>query len=226
MWSEIVLRIICTIILACLFVYVLFVQHSHWNWIDWTLLFVIPLLATMSVIGEIEYTDDKYTQQFKIYDYDRIFRKGYWLVRVINVIITVCLFWKIHENSDLLPISQRIQECALVIIGLFTILNFYYWLIGILSIIGCLYVWNNSGISGLWLYIASIGTLVLGIAIMFIVAININNWRWEQSRARVAARKAKEAARKAKELEEENNFMRRELERRYREENKWWKFWN
>ena len=223
MWSQIVFRIFSIILLACSFEYVLFTQQIPWNWIDWILVFVVPIITVVSICGELNYTNDKYTRTHNIYDYDRIFRKGYWIYRLINAIICICLFWKLHNESIILPISQVFQDRALVAIGLFAILNFYYWLLGLLSVFCSLYVWSNCNLSCLLQYITSIGIIALGIIIMFIVANRINKFRWKQVHAR---QKIRELERKKEELEKENKFMIRELLEKHKSEQKWWKFWN
>lgn len=219
MWTQIVLRIIFIILFACLLIYELCVQSIPLTWIDWIILFVFILGGVISILGEICYADDAYTERFNIYDYDRIFKKGFWFFRLVNATLCAYLLWKSNEFQEMLPISKTLCLGVLVVIGLFLVLNFYYWLIGLLTILSALFVWGNSGLQGVWLYTASIGTIIIGVIVMFIVAININSWRWDQSRARIAARKARE-------LEEENEFMRRELRKKLENENKWWKFWN
>lgn len=49
MWSQIVFRIFSIILLACSFEYVLFTQQIPWNWIDWILVFVVPIITVVSV---------------------------------------------------------------------------------------------------------------------------------------------------------------------------------
>ena len=204
---------------ACMLIYELCVQPIPLTWVDWLILFIFILGGTISIIGEISYADDAYTKRFNIYDYDRMFKKGFWFFRLINAALCTYLLWKSYDLQEILPITKTVCFGVLVVVGLFLILNFYYWLIGLLTILSALFVWKNSGLQDVWLFTASLGTIVLGVVVMFIVAININNWRWDQSRARVAARKARE-------LEEENEFMRRELRKKLEDENKWWKFWN
>ena len=218
MWLQIVFRIISIILLACSFEYILFIQQTPWTWIDWILLFVVPIITAISVWGELDYT-----KKYYIYDYDEIFKEGYWTFRLINVIVCICLYWKLHEENCTLLISQILQDRMLVVIGLFTILNFYYWLLGLLSIFCSLYIWNNCIIDSLWLYILSIGTVVLGIILMFIIAIKINNFRWEQYYER---KKAKELEKKVITLDKDNKFLRKIYLEKLKREQKWWKFWN
>lgn len=219
MWLQKVSRIFSMILLASSFEYVIFTQHTSWNWIDWILLFVVPIITIISVCGETNY-------KYNIYDFDKIFKEGYWIFRFINAIVCICLYWKLHEENSTLLISQVFQDRMLVVIGLFTILNFYYWLLGLLSIFCSLYIWNNCNIDSLWLYIISIGTLVLGIILMFIVAIKINKFRWEQCYAREKEEELKRIEEELERIKEENKILINELLEKQKSEQKWWKFWN
>lgn len=199
-----IIRIVCVIAILCSLLYEMIVIQGSLRWsaivdsFHWYDWIVVVLSIFFTIVSIAFEADRKETD-----DVD-----DYVGGRIVNIILCAALLWKSINLQQDLPYTLDILLPIVTIIGLFSIFNFLYFLVSLLVAFGTYFVLNYSILEGFWLYLTIFGIIIVGLIIMINMTIDRN------------------AARKTKELEEENDFMRSELKERYKNENKWWKFWN
>ena len=184
----------------------LFIQRmASFRWYDWLAIVLCIMGAIISIGYEVSMDDDDK------YDWDEIGDSGYVVARLSNLLTCGLLVWKSVMLQQALPLSLPFFGACVITIGLFSVFNFYYWLVSLVSAFGIFYVIYHLQLSGWLFYIAIVGIVLVTLFIMLIIASAVDHY-WVEIGKRIRA-------------EEENKVLLQLQLEEERRKNKWWKFW-
>ena len=196
MSGQSIIRLISVVLLQGMLYYELFgVQSESLRWYEWVILVILTIGLLFSVIGECSVDEDD-KSEYKDY---------YFVVRIINTVILCGLLWKTCSIQSELPVSLTWALFAVLGVGLFSVFNFLYYLIALLTTGGVFFILRHTSLEGFWQYLVIAGVIAIGIGAMIGIMIAIAEKKAAERRAEreriariKAEREAEEARRRAR----------------------------
>ena len=194
MSGQSVIRLISVVFLQGMLLYELFgIQSASLRWYEWAILTVLTIGMAISLIAEC--TIDEYDKSE--------YKDNYVIIRIINALILCGLLWKTFSIQSELPISLTWTLIAIFGIGLFSIFNFLYYLVALLTT-GCVFfALTKTNHEGFWQYIITTVVIIVGVATMIGIMAEVENRKAAERRAAEEARKRREAEAARRRTEEE-----------------------
>lgn len=194
MSGQSVIRLISVVFLQGMLLYELFgIQSASLRWYEWAILTVLTIGMAISLIAECT-----------IEEYDKSeYKDNYVIIRIINALILCGLLWKTFSIQSELPISLTWTLIAIFGIGLFSIFNFLYYLVALLTT-GCVcFALTKTNHEGFWQYIITTVVIIVGVATMIGIMVEVENRKTAERRVAEEARKRREAEAARRRTEEE-----------------------
>ena len=228
--TQMVLRMICIVFMLAMIIILVKFHSFCLSWYEWIVFSVICIGTITSIIIEF-----RYKCLYKRYFLYAMWTDWVFFSRAINLGISIILFWYTIQSKSFLGDYYGLILISEVIIGLFTVFNFYYWIMSLVILLATLFIWEHLQSNIIWMYCAISVIIIIGLIFMMIFSYLLAIYRCykklEISHEQLSEkhknleRNLQSLRNKYREINEENQFLLEQYAESLQKENKWWKFW-